>query len=113
YGKQAFGPYPFLGNFHSAEVIHDGDRLLDMGCGDGFATKRFYAKRCKYIDVTDIDPRVIKAARRYQSASNIDYYLLHVTKPPFPNNEYDVVLWDGAIGHFSSTRTERRLENIL
>src|SRR5262245_49625229 len=36
--------------FYAAEMIHDGDRVLDIGCGDGFFTARFFAPRCEHVD---------------------------------------------------------------
>jgi len=108
-----YGPYSFYRGFFSSEIIREGDQLLDIGCGDGFFTKRFLAARCTNIDALDIDPSAIKAAKSYNSAPNITYYLLDAVNQPFPEESYDVVVWDGDIGHFSADTTNYMLQKIL
>jgi len=98
--------------FFSAEVIRQGDKLLDIGCGDGFITRRFLAERCAHVDAVDIEPTAIRAAMIYNKASNIAYHLLNAVSQPFPGNDYNVVVWDGAIGHFSSDTTNVMLRKI-
>jgi cyclopropane fatty-acyl-phospholipid synthase-like methyltransferase len=39
--------------------VREGSRLLDIGCGDGFFTKRFFATRCAHIDTVDNSARDI------------------------------------------------------
>jgi 2-polyprenyl-3-methyl-5-hydroxy-6-metoxy-1,4-benzoquinol methylase len=85
--------------FFVADLLRDGDRLLDIGCGDGFFTNRFFAARCTHIDAIDNDAEAIRAACARHRASNITYALLDAAAQPFPNTRYDVIVWDGAIGH--------------
>lgn len=94
-------PYPYFRGFFVAELLHTGDRLLDIGCGDGFFTKRFFSSRCAAIDAVDIEPSAIETARRFNAAPNISYAMMDAVRSPFPSPTYDVVVWDGAIGHFS------------
>jgi len=106
------GPYSYYRGFFCSEVIQEGDRLLDIGCGDGFFTKRFYSMKCSQIDAIDIDPGAIKSARRYNSGRNTCYYELDAVRSPFPGNVYDIVVWDGALGHFSREDSERVIRKI-
>jgi SAM-dependent methyltransferase len=110
------GPYSYYRGFFCSEVIQEGDRLLDIGCGDGFFTKRFYSMKCSQIDAIDIDKEAINSARSYNSGRNIRYYEIDAVRLPFPGRIYDVVVWDGAIGHFSSQDCEKvlkRISNVL
>lgn len=106
------GPYSYYRAFFSSEVIQEGDRLLDIGCGDGFFTKRFYSMKCSQIDAIDIDKNAIKTAHRYNNARNIHYYQLDAIHSPFPGSIYDMIVWDGAIGHFSPQDCEKVLKKI-
>lgn len=83
------------------ELMKPGDRVLDIGCGDGFFDYFFYSGVAKWIDALDIEPAAIAHARRYHGAPNINYRRADCVKDAFPHNAYDVVIWDGAIGHFS------------
>ena len=98
--------------FFTAEILSSNDVVLDIGCGDGFITKRFIANRCKKVDGIDIEPTAIKFANEHNSQENIAYHLADAVETPFPNNQYDVIVWDGAIGHFDPATTNKMMEKI-
>jgi SAM-dependent methyltransferase len=112
FGDDGLGPYAFYRGFFGSEMVKANDRLLDIGCGDGFFTKRFLSPRCDRVDAVDIEPSAIESARLYNNAPNINYQLLDAVNQPFPSEKYDVVVWDGAIGHFAKETTDRVLEKI-
>jgi SAM-dependent methyltransferase len=112
YGKSR-NPYPFTRGFLVSEVIRSGDRLLDIGCGDGFFTNTFYSPRCRHVDAIDIEPSAIATAKRLNSARNVDFYVLDAVADPFPSDRYDVIVWDGAIGHFADSDLSTVLEKIV
>jgi 2-polyprenyl-3-methyl-5-hydroxy-6-metoxy-1,4-benzoquinol methylase len=98
--------------FFSAEMIRKGDRILDIGCGDGFFSRRFFNEKCSAIDAIDIEPSAIATAKEYNYSPKINYSLQDITKGDLPRNDYDVVVWDGAIGHFSADATKIMLDKI-
>lgn len=112
FGKEVIGPYSFGRGFFSSEIIKQGDYLLDIGCGDGFFTRRFFAERCAHIDGVDLEPSAIHAAKRYNSAPNIKFHILDAVTQPFPENKYNVIVWDGAIGHFPPDVLGKVLQKI-
>ena len=112
FGSGGHGPYAFSRGFFVSEVLRYNDRLLDIGCGDGFFARRFFAERCAHIDAIDIEPSAIEAAKAQNSAPNITYQLLDAVNEPFPGNNYDVIVWDGALGHFAAETTKLMLEKI-
>jgi SAM-dependent methyltransferase len=105
-------PYPFTRGFLVSEIVHPGDRLLDIGCGDGFFTNSFYSSLCLHVDAIDIEPSAIKTARKLNSARNIDFHLLDAVHDPFPSDQYDVIVWDGAVGHFAEADLAAVLDKI-
>jgi SAM-dependent methyltransferase len=104
------GPYGFWRGFFVSEVLRDGDRLLDIGCGDGFFSRAFFASRCSQIDAIDIEPSAIGHAERVNAHPRITYYLRDAVAEPFPAEKYHVIVWDGAIGHFPAGQTAAVLE---
>lgn len=104
--------YSFYRGYYAAELVREGDALLDIGCGDGFFDKRFFAERCSRIDAIDVDEAAIAAARSRNSSPKIRYLLLDAVQMPFPEPPYDVIVWDGALGHFSPDVTAPMLEKI-
>jgi len=112
FGDQNIAPFSYYRGFLASQVIKHNDRLLDIGCGDGFFTKRFFAQRCSFVDAIDIEPSAIQTAQKFNRSANISYYILDAVKQPFPRTEYDVIIWDGAIGHFAANTIDIVLEKI-
>jgi SAM-dependent methyltransferase len=115
FGKNPPQPYSFCRGFLNSEIVQHGDCVLDIGCGDGFLTKRFLSQRASKVDAIDIEPSAILTARRYNSAPNIFYHLLDAVRTPFPDpvpGAYDLVIWDGALGHFSADSMDVMLRKI-
>jgi SAM-dependent methyltransferase len=111
-GRMGQGIYSLTRAFLSAEIIREGDHVLDIGCGDGALTKRFYAPRAAHVDAVDIEESAISYAIRHNPASNISYRRLDAVNEPFPRQAYDVIVFDGAIGHFTREGSAAVLKKI-
>lgn len=112
FGSARNGAYPWFRAFCAAEVIRDGDVVLDIGCGDGFFTARFFTPRSRAVDGIDVDETAVATARRQNAAPNVRYHLADAVSQPFPREQYDVVVWDGALGHFASSDVENILAKV-
>jgi len=106
------GPYPFFRGFYCSDVIKKGDSVLDIGCGDGFFSMRFISPLAKVVDAVDVDVDAINLAKNENAAPNVHYYALDAITSPFPREKYNVIVWDGAIGHFSKKSCNIFLEKI-
>lgn len=112
FGPTCPGPQSLYRGVFSSELVRPGDCLLDIGCGDGFLTQRFLAPRCAHVDALDIEPSAIAAARRRHGSPHIHYHLVDAVANPFPRERYDVIVWDGALGHFAAETTDKMLGKI-
>src|ERR1700761_393950 len=81
------------------DTFADGDRVLDIGCGDGFFTRRFYADRASRVDAIDVEDSAIAHAGHYHANPKITYTNCDAVADPFPADAYDAVIWNGALGH--------------
>lgn len=93
-------PLYFARGFFASEVIRENERILDIGCGDGFFSTRFYALSGGEVDAIDIEPEAIEIAKRENSHPRVRFLERNAVSDPFPASSYDVVLWDGALAHF-------------
>lgn len=101
---------------YSMEVLWPGCCVLDIGCGDGFYPYHFYTTSASHIDAIDIEAAAIAHASRYHNHPKIAYYVRDVVREEFPASRYDVVCWDGAIGHFSRKEIDvvmRKIKAVL
>jgi SAM-dependent methyltransferase len=112
FASDGLGPYPFYAGFFNTQVLQRGDTVLDIGCGDGFYTRQFYSERASHIDAIDIDDGAIAEARAWYQAPNITYWQMDAVRQPFPRPHYELVVWDGALGHFSTEVTAMMLGKI-
>jgi SAM-dependent methyltransferase len=105
-------PFGYYRGYYAAEVLRDGDVLLDIGCGDGFFASRFFAPRCSAVDAIDIEPSAIRHALAHNAHPRVAYSIRDAVDQPFPRERYDAVVWDGALGHFAPETTHRMLAKI-
>jgi SAM-dependent methyltransferase len=94
------GAYPFYRGFFASLAIKEGDKVLDISCGDGFFSKRFLAIKAAHVDAFDIEQDAIAMANRYNMDAKVSYSVRDATTDPFPATDYDVIVWDGGIAHF-------------
>ena len=112
FDRDGMHPYFFARAFYSAEIVQPDDIVLDIGCGDGFLTNHFLSTQCSQVHAIDIEPTAIREATRTNARPNITYWLRDAVKESFPREKYDVIVWDGAIGHFGPADTARMLQKI-
>src|SRR5579883_644923 len=97
---ETVGAFPFLRGFLAMMAIEDGDKVLDISCGDGFFSKRFFATKASHVDAFDIEGYAIEMANRYNADSRVSFSVRDAINDPFPSSDYDVIIWDGGIAHF-------------
>ena len=112
FGTRRMHPYQLIRAFYAAEALRPEDIVLDIGSGDGFFTNHFLSAQSAKVDAIDVDPIALEEATRNNSRPNIAYYLRDAVKDPFPRTGYDVIVCNGALGHFSATDTAILVEKI-
>ncbi|MEO8205533.1 MAG: class I SAM-dependent methyltransferase [Chthoniobacterales bacterium] len=112
YGSETRPLYCLARAFYTAEILRKEDVVLDIGCGDGFFSSRFYAPLCAHVDAIDIELSPLSNGKYKQSVSNLRYRQQDAVNDPFPESSYDVIAWDGALGHFAPDTTAKMMKKI-
>jgi SAM-dependent methyltransferase len=94
-------PYFLERGVYARELLRRGGRVLDLCCGDGFYPFHFYAETAGHIDACDWDPTALAHAQRWHAHPRISYSRRDIIRDSFPGADYQLVVWDGAIEHFS------------
>ena len=76
--------------YEALEILSKEDKVLDYGCGDGWASIILAKVGCKDVTASDMAPNAIKMAKEYSKAyqvdSNINFKLIN---DDYLNNELD------------------------
>jgi SAM-dependent methyltransferase len=91
-------------------ALRGGD-TLELACGDGFNARNFYSLRSRRVIACDFDPKAIETARTKNSAPNVEYVLADI-RTSMPEGQFDNLVWDGAIEHFTLSEIRQILNNI-
>ncbi|HPP03849.1 MAG TPA: class I SAM-dependent methyltransferase [Spirochaetota bacterium] len=98
------------GIFSALALRKDGN-ILELACGDGFNAKHFYSYIAKSVIACDFDKSAIKTAKRKNSAKNITF-LLRDIRNEMPEGEFDNIVFDAAIEHFTPDEINLIMKNI-
>jgi ubiquinone/menaquinone biosynthesis C-methylase UbiE len=90
------------------------DRLLDVGCGTG-AASRTAATRCKSVVGVDLSPEMIgEAARLADGLSNVRFAVADSEALPFLDERFTAVLCSNSFHHYPQPRVAvREMARVL
>jgi putative heme iron utilization protein len=74
-------------------ICLEGGNALELTCGDGFYTSRFYASKLKSVIACDWDAKAIASARKYSKTSNVNFVVADILTE-MPSGEFQHVIWD-------------------
>jgi SAM-dependent methyltransferase len=92
-------------------AMKQGCRQLDLCCGEGFHTHRFYSGRAGSIVAMDYNREAIATARHKFQAPNIDYRCGDI-RSEMPQGPFDNVTWDAGIEYFTLSEIREILTAI-
>jgi ubiquinone/menaquinone biosynthesis C-methylase UbiE len=77
------------------------DRLLDVGCGTGWASRTAAATTSSVVGI-DLSPEMlIKAAELAEGVEGVSFALADSERLPFPDETFDAVLCSNSFHHYS------------
>ena len=83
-------------NMAGFKAVSPGDKILDLGCGDGTFT-RYFINNNRQIIGADIDPKALKLAGKKGIYRRL--VKAEAAKLPFANGEFDMVLANSCLEH--------------
>lgn len=93
---------PWNANIHYdallASLASPGDRVLDVGCGDGFLSARLAELGCQVVAL-DADAGVLERAQQRWPQHRIDWLHDDFLKVDLPLGSFDVVLSNATLHH--------------
>jgi SAM-dependent methyltransferase len=96
---------------YSMLAIKPGASVLELCCGDGFNAYYFYSKKANNVLSVDFDPIAIRYATRNFKAKNLLFKVADI-RSEMPSGDYDNIIWDAAIEHFTETEITQIMMQI-
>lgn len=92
-------------------LFHNGEKILDVGCGDGTVDQ--YLKDHVGVDIVGVD--ISKEAIKKAKHKGLEALVCDVEKRlPFKNETFDTVFWGDNIEHlFDPKTTAREIRRVL
>ncbi|MDC1311133.1 methyltransferase domain-containing protein [Burkholderiales bacterium] len=84
---------------HRRVVKKDSLRVLDIGCGNGFAVTRFLAKNCDYVEGIDLHPTSIAYADKHFGGANLKFFCVDAQDHLAADKVFDVVVMADVLEH--------------
>lgn len=81
--------------------IKDGERILDLGCGNGRIAELFKDKNVEYIGV-DNSEKLIDLAKKTYESNKVKFVVADGLNLPFPDNYFDKVFSIAVLHHIPS-----------
>jgi SAM-dependent methyltransferase len=92
-------------------AISPGAQILELCCGDGFNTHRFYAERGVHVLAVDHNRAALAHAARFHARPNVEFRWCDILEG-IPAGPFDNVIWDSAIHHFTPSEVAVVLASI-
>ena len=84
-----------------ADYVKEGDRVLDLGCGNGRLIELFNDKKIEYMGI-DVSEKLIDIAKRKYSQNN--FQIFDGLKITFADNSFNVVFCIAVLHHIPSAK---------
>ena len=76
-------------------------KFLEIGCGNGWFSHKIAENNSGFSVVgTDINFHELKQAARVFQKNNLHFLLADIFNSPFPENEFDIIVFNGSIQYF-------------
>jgi SAM-dependent methyltransferase len=95
----------------SGLAIREGARVLDIGSGDGFFARHFYASRAEEVIGVDQDRRAVSHARRVNRDENLSFQRGDI-RSELPEGPFDNAIWDNGINYLTRREAISTLRGI-
>lgn len=106
WGKQ---PGSMVASYLAGRADHAGDRVLDLGCGEGKNAAAFAKAGCD-VDAIDCSPKAIENGRKAFPDWKINWINCDVTELPLNPEAYDTVV---AYGLFHCLRDQGEIDAMI
>jgi ubiquinone/menaquinone biosynthesis C-methylase UbiE len=94
----------------------NGKRILDLGCGEGWAPL-YFARSGAFVNCCDISPKSIELAKKYVDANglkdNIIAEVMNAEELKYKNDYFDYVFMNATLHHCDIEKVSTEIKRVL
>lgn len=107
-----FADEPSTLAFKASKIISEGQRVLEIGCGNG-RDARFFARKGFNVTATDFSEVAVQSNRMTNKSARLEFRVLDIRDPlPFPDGSFDMVFSALALHYFPDIQTRAIFREI-
>lgn len=100
-----------------SKYLTNGQRILDLGCGNGYSTLMYASKFSSEFLGLDYSEPMINAAKsltkKFKLAGNVNFKVKDVINHELPNSYYDFVITQRLLINFPSENIQKKIINNI
>ncbi len=95
-----------------SSVLHDHDRILELGCGTGYFTREL-VKLNVHVTAIDISPELIAVAKSGIRSDNVSFEVQNAYEMTYESNRFDAVIGSSVLHHLEIEKAVTEIYRVL
>jgi len=95
-----------------SQWLHDGDEVLELGCGTGYFTQELVARKI-HLTAIDISPELIAEAQKRVRSASVDFAVQNAFQMTFENERFDAVVGSSVLHHLEIEKAVIEIFRVL
>jgi ubiquinone/menaquinone biosynthesis C-methylase UbiE len=95
-----------------SSILHEGDRILELGCGTGYFTREL-AKLRVHVTAIDISPELIEVAKSEVKSENVSFEVQNAYEMTYGSNQFNAVIGSSVLHHLEIEKAVTEIFRVL
>jgi len=95
-----------------SSVLHNNDRVLELGCGTGYFTREL-VKLKVHVTAIDISPELIEVAKNEIKAENVSFEVQNAYEMTYGLNQFDAIIGSSVLHHLEIEKAMTEMFRVL
>jgi ubiquinone/menaquinone biosynthesis C-methylase UbiE len=95
-----------------SSVLHENDRVLELGCGTGYFTREL-VKLKVHVTAIDISPELIEVAKSETKAENVSFEVENAYEMTYGSDQFNAIVGSSVLHHLEIEKAVTEIFRVL
>jgi ubiquinone/menaquinone biosynthesis C-methylase UbiE len=95
-----------------SSILHENDRVLELGCGTGYFTRELAKLRIQ-VTAIDISPELIEAAKSEIKSENVSFEVQNAYEMTYGSDQFEAVIGSSVLHHLEIEKAVSEIYRVL